>query len=115
MILIFPAPCDHDMTASFLTDDLDVILDKNVFGETNGCVWKGNAVTGVIFDDEDVEVFLGEGVPEIVPQPVLTAKTSDFVGIDTGDTVTVAGGSFTVKNWKKDGTGMIHIFLNRVS
>lgn len=102
------------MSASFLTGDLDVILDNKVFGVTNGCVWKGVTITNVIFDDEDIEVFLGEGVPEIVPQPTLMGKLSDFPGIDTGDAVTVSGVSYTVKNWKNDGTGMIQIFLNKV-
>lgn len=101
------------MSASFLKDDIDTILDDGVFGATGGCVWNGVKIDHVIFDDEDVEVTMGEGVAEIIPQPMLTGKTSDFSGIADGDSIRVLGETFRVKNWKKDGTGVIEIFLVR--
>ena len=101
------------MSASFLQDDIDTILDVKTFGVTGGCVWNGVKIEHVIFDDEDVEVTMGEGVAEIIPQPTLTGKTSDFSGIADGDSVQVLGETFEVKNWKKDGTGVIEIFLVR--
>lgn len=103
------------MSASFIDTDIDLVLSNTVFGVTGGCVWKGVQIDDVIFDDEDVEVTMGEGVAEIISQPMLTGKTTSFVGIDDGDAVTVKGEEFTVKNWKKDGTGVIEIFLARVS
>lgn len=98
------------MPAAFLQDDIDQITDVTVFGQS--VTWKGVSVN-VIFDDEDVEVQLGEGVGHIVAQPMITGKTSDFPGIADGDAVVAGGQSFTVKNWKRDGTGMIEIFLER--
>lgn len=101
------------MAASFLQDDIDTILDVKTFGVTGGCVWKGVSIENVIFDDEDIEITMGEGVAEIIPQPMLTAKTSDFDGIAEGDAVQVSGETFKIRNWKKDGTGVIEIFLER--
>jgi hypothetical protein len=101
------------MPASFINDDLGLFFDGKDFGETETVLWNGVVVENVIFDDEDVEVSMGEGVGEIVPQPTLTGRTDDFTGIRTDDPVTIRGESFTVKNWKNDGTGMIEIFLTR--
>ena len=103
------------MSASFLKDDLDGIFNAREFGVTGGCVWNGVRIENVIFDDEDVEVVMGEGVAEIIPQPTLTGKTSDFSGIRDGDSIQVSGETFTIKNWKKDGTGVIEIYLVRNS
>ena len=100
------------MPADFLKKDLDVILSPEVFGEDD-VKWKGKAIDDIIFDDEDVEVQMGEGVAEIIQQPMLTGKTHDFIGIADDDKVTVNDEKFTIKNWKKDGTGVIEIFLER--
>ena len=101
------------MSADFLINDLDVILDRKVFGHV-AVAWKGAAIEDVIFDDEDVEVTMGEGHGEIVQQPTLTGKTKDFIGILFKDAVTVGTENFRIKNWKKDGTGVIEIYLERV-
>lgn len=103
------------MAASFLEDDIDTMLDAKTFGVTGGCVWEGVVVDNVIFDDEDVEAIMGEGVAEIIPQPTITGKSSVFSGIADGDNIQVSGETFTVKNWKNDGTGIITIFLARGS
>ena len=99
------------MVASFLTNDLVSIFSENVFAES--VIWKGVTVPGCIYDDEDVEVGIGEGVAEIIPQPMLTARSTSFAGIADGDPIIVRGVTMTVKNWKDDGTGVIEIYLNR--
>ncbi len=101
------------MAASFIKNDLCVILSQKDFGNTGGIKWNGVDIEDVIFDDEDIEVQMGEGVAEIVPRPMLTGKTSDFIGILEDDAIQVNGETFTVKNWEKDGTGVIEIFLSR--
>jgi len=99
------------MPASFIENDITHMLASSDFGEASGSVtWKGNAVDA-IFDDEDVELTLGEGVGQIIPQPMLTGKTADFPSIADGDAVVADGRNFVVKNWKRDGTGEIEIFL----
>ena len=95
------------MSADFLTDDLDVILSDDVFGHKGGVTWNGVSVPDAIFDDESIEVQMGEGVAEIIEQPIITGKTKDFTGIDTDDPILVNGETFAVKNWKVDGTGVI--------
>ena len=107
------------MSADFLKDDLDIILSKDVFGNDDGVTWNGVEVEDAIFDDESFEVQLGEGVPEIIEQPMITGKADDFIGIDTYDPISilkdgeVTPETFIVKNWKVDGTGVIEIFLTR--
>lgn len=100
------------MAAKFLEDDLDHVFDANDFGVEGGCVWAGTPIANVIFDNMDVEIALGEGTAEIVRQPMLTGKTSDFVGIATGDSILVGAVTYTVKNWMRDGTGQIEIYLS---
>lgn len=101
------------MPANFLEDDINHILSGDVFGEDDGCLWNGVQIEDVIFDDEHVEVETGQGITQIIPQPVITGRTSDFLGIADGDTINVRGETLTVRNWKADGTGMIEIFLSR--
>lgn len=101
------------MAGSFLDDDIPSFFASSDFGEANA-VYGGNTVKG-IFDDEDVEVQMGEGVAEIIPQPMFTATASDFSSIAREQTLEVAGETFLIKNWKRDGTGLIEIFLKRTS
>ena len=101
------------MSADFLIDDLDVIFSEDVFGNTGGVTWNGVLVKDAIFDDESIEAQMGEGVAEIIEQPMITGKAKDFIGIDTDDPILVNGETFAVKNWKVDGTGVIEIFLTR--
>lgn len=103
------------MAMSCLDTDLTSIFAASDFGEAVGSVtWRGVAINGCIFDDEDVQVELGEGVGEIVHQSSITAPASSFPGIADGDLMTVRGDAFTVKFWKDDGTGVIEIFMERV-
>lgn len=103
------------MPAKFLEDDMDVVFSSKDFGVEGGCTWNGVVIADVIFDDMDVEVVIGEGVAEIVKQPMLTGKTSDFPSIRMDDTILVGTETFTVKNFVRDGTGMIEIYLNRTA
>jgi len=100
------------MPGSFLTDDLPVLFASTEFGEATA-TYEGSSVMG-IFDDEDVEVEMGEGIGEIIAQPMFTGRTSDFSGIARDQSMTVQGETFTIKNWKVDGTGMIEIYLRRL-
>lgn len=99
------------MPGSFLKDDLAVMFASSEFGEADA-TYQGNVVMG-IFDDEDVEIQMGEGVSEIVPQPVFTGRVDDFAGIARGHTMVVRGETFRIKNWKVDGVEMIEVFLER--
>lgn len=101
------------MSASFLISDLSVILSQRDFGVTGGVTWHGVLIENVIFDDRDVEVGMGEGPTEIIPQPMLTGAAEDFVGIAESDPVTIGAETLVVSNWKVDGTGEIQIFLRR--
>ena len=101
------------MTGKFLLDDLDAVFDIKDFAHDGGVVWNGVKITDVIFDDEDIEVETGQGVGEIVKQPMLTGRASDFQGLSDGDSILISGSTFTVKNWKDDATGVIEIFLSR--
>lgn len=102
------------MPGSFLTDDLAALFRVDHFGEEpDSVVWEGNPISGAIFDDEDVEVQLGEGHGEIVHRAIVTAASSEFPGIADGDSVVVRGVNYTVANWMDDGSGMIEIHLER--
>lgn len=103
-----PMPC--------LLTDLTTVFSDDAFGETLGSVrWRGVVITGAIFDDEDVDVSIGEGVGEIQHQAVLAAPAAQFPGIADGDPVIARGRSFRVKYWKDDGTGVIEIWLEEVT
>lgn len=103
------------MPMSCLTTDLTALFSESDFGEVTGSVrWRGVVINGAIFDDEDVEISLGEGVGEIQHQAVLTSISSQFVGIADGDLMVARGRNFRVKNWKDDGTGVIDIHLEEI-
>jgi len=101
------------MPGQFITDDLSVLFASSEFGEATA-TYEGSSVMG-IFDDEDVEAQMGEGVAEIIPQPMFTGRTSDFSGIARDQTMVIQSETFRIKNWKQDGTGMIEVFLERTT
>lgn len=101
-----PMPC--------LETDLGAVFASSDFGEAGGTVtWKGLPISGVIFDDEDLEIQLGEGIAEIGHRAILTGPSASFAGIADEDPVVVRGNAFKVKNWIDDGTGVIEIHLER--
>ena len=103
------------MAGSFLTNDLTAILASSDFGEASGSVTlAGVVIPNGIFDDEDIDVGMGEGVAQIVPQPIFTCASAHAVNIAENQIMVIQGTSFRVKNWKNDGTGMIEIYLERV-
>ena len=101
------------MVSKAFDRDFKHMLSPKVFGADGGCLWKGVEVEGVIFDDEAVAVSLGEGPTEIIQQPKITGRESDFIGLAEDDEIRVNGETFEVKNWMPDGTGEIVIFLER--
>lgn len=98
------------MPGSFIQNDLSVMLVSSDFGET-GATYKGAVVSG-IFDDDDVEATLGEGVSQIIAQPTFTGRTTDFPSIADGDAMVIRGETFTVKNWKREDV-IITLYLER--
>lgn len=95
-----------------LDTDLDAVFASSAFGEANGTVtWKGLPIVGAIFDDEDVQVDMGEGVTEIVHQSMLTSRSSNFPDIADGDPVVIGTTNYKVKHWSDDGTGVIEIYM----
>ncbi len=103
------------MPGSFIQNDLPLLFASSDFGEADGsATWKGVSVSG-IFDDDDVEVQMGEGVGEIIPQPTFIGNTADFPGIADGDLMVIRGETFKVKNWKSERDGVIEIFLERTT
>lgn len=100
------------MPGDFLQNDLSVFFNSSEFGEEQGTVlWNGVEIPGAIFDNEDIEVSLGEGVGEIIRQPIIMAPSSDFQGVARNDPIRVGQSLFIVKNFKDDGTGVITIYL----
>lgn len=97
--------------ASFIAADVAHVTDDSVFGES--ATWRGVSVVG-IFDDEDVEVQMGEGVAQIIPQASFIGQAADFPGIADGDAMVIRGVNYSVKNWMRDGTGQIEVFLEVV-
>ena len=94
-----------------LDTDLDVIFGTADFGEI--VTLNGVQITGH-FDDEDIEASMGEGPTQIVPQPKFTCKASLVPDLDEDQTlVRENSATFTVKNWKNDGVGVIIIYLER--
>jgi hypothetical protein len=101
------------VAGAFIKNDLASLFDPRVFAENDGdATFNGTVVMG-IFDDEDKEVQLSDGVGEIVPMPTFTGRESDFSGVADGDSMVIRNEMFKVKNWKRDGAGMIEIFLER--
>lgn len=98
------------MPGSFIQNDLDVMLVSSDFGET-GATYKGSPVQG-IFDDDDIEATLGEGVSQIIAQPTFTGRTTDFPSIADNDALVIRGETFTVKNWKREDV-IITLYLER--
>lgn len=99
-----PMPC--------LTTDLGALFSADAFGETDGSVeWRGVVISGAIFDDEDVEMSVGDGAAEIAHQAIVTAPSAQFADIAENDPMTVRGRPFRVRFWKDDGTGVIEIYL----
>lgn len=103
------------MPGSFLTNDLVTIFASSDFGEANNSVTlAGVVIPNGIFDDEDIDVSMGEGVAQIVPQPMFTCATAHLTGIAGDQIMIIRGATFKVQNWKNDGTGMTEIYLERV-
>lgn len=98
------------MAGNFLTTDLASILNTNEFAVT--ATYGGVTIRG-IFDDEDVEVPMGDGTTRIIPQCMFTGRSEDFSGIADGQTLTVSGTDYTIRTWMDDGTGVIEIFMGR--
>lgn len=103
------------MVAKFIKDDIRKITTPKEFGVDGGVVWNGVAISNVIFDDEDIEVQTGEGEAFIMERPTMVGSADDFTGIAANDPITCNGVTYWVRNWMRDGTGQIEIFLSKTS
>ncbi|WP_314190270.1 head-tail joining protein [Paracoccus yeei] len=95
-------------------EDLDVFLREDEFAHVcelrlaNGIV---RQVLG-IFDEPHLDAQLDEYRLDTTT-PRLLAKAVDFVGVDRGDTITIAGRTFDVMGLPQiDGTGMATLRLS---
>ena len=84
-----------DLLALFDLDDFAVEVTLN-----------GSSIRAIV-DYDDVEV-----MGDYSRWPVLTVRTSDLDGDPHGDTVVLAGTSYTIVNVDPDGTGVSRIVLN---
>lgn len=97
------------MAGTFIQNDLAALFSQNDFAET--VVLDGVTIRDAIFDDGDREVNNGEGVAQIVPQPVVQLPTSYTASVVDGSVVIARGETYRVVNWKHDGTGVTEIYL----
>jgi hypothetical protein len=93
--------------------DLPALLSSADFGEDVGAVRNGDAGNPIagIFDDEDIEEQLAEGMTVLTPQAMFTCASSQVPDLAENDTFLIRGNTFTVKYMKDDGTGMVEIFF----
>jgi hypothetical protein len=103
------------LAGAFLTSDLVALMSPSEFGENIGAAsYKGVPVVG-IFDDDDVEVTMGEGPSMIQHQTVFTGRSADFIGIADGDAMVIRAVSYQVRHWMDDGVGVIEVHLEPVA
>jgi len=69
-----------------------------------------NTPISVIFDAEHYTA-AGEGADISTSQPMATCRAQDVAGIEQGDSVTVAGTSYSVADVQPDGTGVVVLIL----
>lgn len=104
------------MVMKCLETDLGAIFASSEFGEAEfSASLNGVPLKFGIFDDEDVEIALGEGVGQIVPQPKFTCPSSQVPSIAAEQPMVIRGRDFTVKHWKNNGVGEITIYLESVA
>lgn len=102
------------MPGAFLQRDLAATLKSSDFGVEPGSVTlEGVVIPYGIFDAEDEELQLAEGVNQIVPVPTFTCRWSDVTGIADGQELRVSGVRYTVKSWMNDSSGMVTITLEK--
>ena len=102
------------MAGAFLERDLAAILSSADFGGDHGTVTlEGVVIPYGIFDAEDQEYQLGEGVEQIIAVPTFTCRWSDVTAIADGQEMRVDGVRYTVKSWMNDATGMVTITLEK--
>lgn len=101
------------MAMQSLTRDITALLSSSDFGEDVGAVRNGDTANPIlgIFDDEDIEEQLGEGVATLTPQAMFTCASSQVPGLARGDTFLIRAKVWTVEFTKDDGTGMVEVFF----
>lgn len=85
------------------TEDFDEFLDQDGFGIA--CKYKGRDLSG-IFEKEYIETQLTQGYA-----PMLTVMDDDIEDIAQGDSITVSGTVYTVREYMADGTGLTKLIL----
>jgi hypothetical protein len=99
------------MPGNFLTTDLDKILKVEELASM--ALYDSTLVLGV-FDNEDIEVQMGDGTIRIINQCLFTAKSEDFPDIAEGEVIVISDVSYAIQSWSDDGTGMIEIQMEKL-
>ena len=104
------------MSAGFLTDDISAVFDATDFAVTGTFTPVGGMITSVtgIFDDEDLQIDMGDGTSMLQHSARFTCSSSDVTGVREGDSLVVSGVSYRVEYVKDDGTGVIEMYLETV-
>jgi hypothetical protein len=97
-----------------LETDLDTVFSARHFGEDDDVKYQGvgQTIPG-IFDNEDIEEQLGEGGVVLVPQAMFTCALSKVPDLKKDDYLTIRGRKWTIMFWKRDGAGVVEIFLEK--
>lgn len=98
------------------SDDADlraILSDTGEFGAQ--AIYNGATIVFGIFDDEDVEVQGPDGPAVIMPQITFGCAISDIPDVSDGDTLEIAGRSYVVRSWKRDGEAYVDLFLEDVT
>jgi hypothetical protein len=104
------------VSGSFLTDDLSTVFDTVDFSVVGTYTPDGGSATSIngIFDDEDLEVDVGEGSLILQRSAKFTCASGDVIGIAEGDALTVASVDYIITYFKDDGTGVTETYLEVV-
>lgn len=94
-----------------LNDDLTAMFSTDDFGQT--FTHSSGSFVG-IFDEPMEDIDAGGGVPFLLTQPRITAKTIDLTGVTVGTTLTSGGNSYKVRVVLPDGTGVTVLAVESV-
>ena len=79
------------MSAGFLTDDISTVFATVDFAVTGTFTPAGGSAVSVtgIFDDEDLQIDVGDGTSMLQHSARFTCPSSDVTGVREGDAMTV--------------------------
>lgn len=94
-------------------DDRAIFFSADDFGVTATYTPSGGGALSVngIFDNEYFETDAGGEVAFALQQPMFHCRTADVPSAAEGDSLTVSGVGYVVRNVRPDGTGMTMLIL----